>query len=101
MSSTRLMTTKQVADLLQVPVATLYRWRYYSDGPSSFRVGRHLRYRQAEVEAWIAQQEAKHPTKHLHTEKPHENHNPNRVNGLTQPQWGSAPGGTGKGWSMG
>ncbi len=95
------MTTKQVADLLQVPVATLYRWRYYSDGPSSFRVGRHLRYRQAEVEAWIAQQEAKHPTKHLHTEKPHENHNPNRVNGLTQPQWGSAPGGTGKGWSMG
>jgi len=98
MGTSRLMTTKQVADLLQVPVATLYRWRYYRDGPSAFRVGRHLRYRETEVESWITQQEAKQPTKYLDTEKPHENYNPNRVNGLTQPRWGSAPGGTGKGW---
>ena len=98
MGTSRLMTTKQVADLLQVPVATLYRWRYYSDGPSAFRVGRHLRYRESEVEAWITQQEAKQPTKQLHPEKPHENHNPNRVTGLTQQRWGSAPGRTGKGW---
>jgi predicted DNA-binding transcriptional regulator AlpA len=36
-----------------VPVKTLYQWRYKGVGPAGVRVGRHLRYRAADVEAWI------------------------------------------------
>jgi excisionase family DNA binding protein len=52
----RLLTTQQLADYLGVPVATLYAWRYTGDGPPGFRVGKHLRYRIADVEEWIHSQ---------------------------------------------
>jgi excisionase family DNA binding protein len=48
-----LMTPRQVAEYLGVPLATVYRWRYLGEGPSGFRVGRHVRYRRTDVEAWI------------------------------------------------
>ena len=47
------MTPDEVADLLQVPVATLYGWRYKGVGPLSVRVGRHIRYRRADIDAWF------------------------------------------------
>ncbi len=50
----RMATPAEVADYLQVPVKTLYQWRYRGDGPRAFRVGRHLRYRWEDVEAWLA-----------------------------------------------
>jgi predicted DNA-binding transcriptional regulator AlpA len=43
-----------VADLLAVPVQTLYQWRRKRTGPPAFRVGRHLRYDPAQLRAWIA-----------------------------------------------
>ena len=49
----QMMTPDEVADLLQVPLATLYGWRYKGTGPPSVRIGRHLRYDQAEVGRWI------------------------------------------------
>jgi len=49
----QLMTPDEVAELLQVPLATLYGWRYKGTGPPSVRIGRHLRYDQAEVGRWI------------------------------------------------
>jgi excisionase family DNA binding protein len=49
----RLLTVKELAHYLGVPVATLYRWRYQREGPAGFRVGRHVRYRRRDVEAWI------------------------------------------------
>lgn len=49
----RLLTVEELADYLAVPVATLYQWRYRKEGPTGFRVGRHVRYRWSEVEAWI------------------------------------------------
>jgi excisionase family DNA binding protein len=49
----RLLTVKELARYLGVPVATLYRWRYQREGPAGFRVGRHVRYRWRVVEAWI------------------------------------------------
>ena len=52
----RLITVQELADYLGVPVATLYQWRYRREGPPGFRVGRHLRYRWSEVEAWIERQ---------------------------------------------
>ena len=50
----RLATPIEVAAYLQVPVKTLYAWRYEGKGPRAHRVGRHLRYRWEDVEAWLA-----------------------------------------------
>ena len=52
-SRTRLLTPEDLAAELGVPVATLYRWRYHGTGPKALRVGRHLRYRRAEVDAYL------------------------------------------------
>ena len=54
--SERLMTLAEVSQLLGVPVATLYRWRHRGEGPTGYRIGRHVRYRRAVVEAWIETQ---------------------------------------------
>lgn len=54
----RLLTVQELAEYLGVPVATLYQWRYRREGPKGFRVGRHLRYRWSEIEAWVERQMA-------------------------------------------
>jgi excisionase family DNA binding protein len=51
-----LMTTAEVAAYLRVPVATIHQWRYRSEGPRAAKVGRHLRFRKADVDAWLEQQ---------------------------------------------
>ena len=51
-----LMTLLEVSQLLAVPVATLYGWRHRGEGPAGYRIGRHVRYRRAAVEAWIETQ---------------------------------------------
>jgi len=51
----RLLTPEEVAEVLGVPVATLYRWRHHHDGPRSLKVGRHLRYRSEDVEEFISE----------------------------------------------
>lgn len=43
-----------VAQLLGVPTATLANWRCAGKGPPFLKVGRHVRYRRGDVEAWIA-----------------------------------------------
>jgi excisionase family DNA binding protein len=48
-----LMTTEQVATYLTVPVPTIYQWRLRGGGPTAIRVGRHLRFRRSEVDAWL------------------------------------------------
>lgn len=49
----RLLSPDEVALFLSVPVKTLYQWRYKGVGPRGLRVGKHLRYRQDEIEAWL------------------------------------------------
>ena len=49
----RLLTVEDLADYLDVPVATIYAWRYRRRGPPGFRVGRHLRFRWSDIERWI------------------------------------------------
>jgi excisionase family DNA binding protein len=49
----RLLTVQDLADYLDVPVATIYGWRYRRQGPPGFRIGRHLRFRWSDVERWI------------------------------------------------
>lgn len=52
----RLMTPRELAEHLGVPVKTLYTWRTTARGPRAIRVGKHLRYRRSDVEAWLEQQ---------------------------------------------
>jgi excisionase family DNA binding protein len=48
-----LMSVKELAELLQVSVKTIYDWRYRGLGPAAIRVGRHDRYEPAEIERWL------------------------------------------------
>jgi predicted DNA-binding transcriptional regulator AlpA len=50
----RLLTRKQVAEFLGIQTATLARWKWAGkDGPPHVNVGRSIRYRQSDVEAWM------------------------------------------------
>ena len=48
-----LLSPQQLADYLGVPLATVYRWRCEGTGPRGIKVGKHVRYRQRDVEAWL------------------------------------------------
>jgi excisionase family DNA binding protein len=50
-----------LAALLNVPVGTVYRWNYERTGPPRVRVGKHVRYRREDVEAWISSRTERHP----------------------------------------
>lgn len=52
------LTPQDLAARLGVPVQTVYTWRTRGYGPRGFRVGKYLRYRLADVEAWEAEQVA-------------------------------------------
>ncbi|MDP9427844.1 MAG: helix-turn-helix domain-containing protein [Actinomycetota bacterium] len=54
MSRRQLLSTQNLAAYLQVPIQTIYRWRSCGEGPPGIRVGRHIRYRVDDVEAWLA-----------------------------------------------
>lgn len=49
-------TPAQVGEYLGVPVATLYQWTHKGIGPKVARVGRHLRYQWADIDAWLEEQ---------------------------------------------
>lgn len=52
MTAVRHLTVEELAERLQVPVATLYVWRSRHIGPRGMKVGRWVRYRLEDVEAW-------------------------------------------------
>ncbi|SFO10558.1 helix-turn-helix transcriptional regulator [Amycolatopsis rubida] len=54
--SAKLMTIEDLSEHLGVPVNTLYKWRTKGYGPAGRRVGKYVRYRPADVEAWIEAQ---------------------------------------------
>jgi excisionase family DNA binding protein len=49
----RLMTIDEVAEYTQLPKNTLYKMRSQRGGPRAARLGKHLRYRKSDVDAWI------------------------------------------------
>ncbi|TXS72428.1 AlpA family transcriptional regulator [Streptomyces sp. sk2.1] len=49
----RYLTPVDLADLLGVPVETVYQWRRKRTGPRGFRVGRHVRFDPEDVRAWV------------------------------------------------
>jgi len=49
----QLLTVDELAQVLRVPKATVYRWRSTGDGPRGYSIGRHVRFRWPDVEAWL------------------------------------------------
>jgi excisionase family DNA binding protein len=47
------MTTDELSEFLRIPRASIYRWRQDGSGPKAVRVGKHLRWRRSDVEAWL------------------------------------------------
>ncbi|MZD07756.1 helix-turn-helix domain-containing protein [Streptomyces sp. SID5785] len=52
----RYLTPVDLADLLGVPIETVYQWRRKRTGPRGFRVGRHIRFDPEDVRAWVQSQ---------------------------------------------
>jgi excisionase family DNA binding protein len=52
-ASTEFLGPEDLADLLGVPVQTVYRWNYVGSGPPVIRVGRFVRYRRSAVDSWL------------------------------------------------
>lgn len=50
-----LRTTEEAAAYLDIKPHTLAVWRWKSTGPAFIRVGRRIRYRQADLDTWLAQ----------------------------------------------
>lgn len=47
------MTVDDLARLLRIPKATVYRWRSMGEGPRGYSVGRYVRFRWSDVESWL------------------------------------------------
>lgn len=54
--SRTLMTIEDLSDYLGIPVNTLYKWRTKGYGPAGRRVGKYVRYRPEDVDAWVEAQ---------------------------------------------
>jgi excisionase family DNA binding protein len=54
----RLLSVQEVAELLQVPVKTIYQWRHRGEGPRPMRLGKYLRFDPVDVATWIEARKA-------------------------------------------
>jgi excisionase family DNA binding protein len=50
----RLLTADELAEYLKRPKATIYAWSHRGEGPRGIKCGRELRYRESDVERWLA-----------------------------------------------
>lgn len=44
-----------LAEEIGVPVRTVYAWRSRGLGPPGYKLGKHIRFRREDVEAWLEQ----------------------------------------------
>jgi len=51
-----LLTPDQLADEWGIPVQTLAQWRYLGKGPAFVRLGRKIRYRRPDLNAYLESQ---------------------------------------------
>jgi len=58
------VTLSELCAHLDVPIQTLYDLRSQGRGPRGFRVGRELRFRAGEIEAWLANLEEEDARRH-------------------------------------
>lgn len=54
--SDRYLEAWQLAELLKISQSNLAKYRLYGGGPVFIKIGKHIRYDRADVEAWIASQ---------------------------------------------
>lgn len=57
----QLMGPKELAEYIGVPLATVYAMNHRRTGPKRLRVGKYVRYRRSDVDAWLDQQEVATP----------------------------------------
>lgn len=55
----KLLSGDELGELVGVSTKTLADWRARGLGPAYVRIGRHVRYRPADVEAWIGERAAR------------------------------------------
>jgi excisionase family DNA binding protein len=53
LSEDALLTEDEAAESLRISVRTLQAWRLKAAGPPFVRVGRAIRYRRGDIQAWI------------------------------------------------
>lgn len=51
----RLYTEAEVAQITGVPIPTLADWRYRRRGPAFVKLGARVRYRESDLDAWLAE----------------------------------------------
>jgi excisionase family DNA binding protein len=51
----RLLTLAEAAERINTPEATLRYWVHLDKGPRSARIGRRRMFREADVDAWVAE----------------------------------------------
>ena len=54
-----LMTLAELCDELGISESTAYYWRQIGKGPKGARIGKNLRYRRSDVNAWLDEQFAR------------------------------------------
>jgi excisionase family DNA binding protein len=47
------MTVDELAEYLGLPVATIYKQRSEGTGPPGMRLGKYVRFKRGDVEAWL------------------------------------------------
>ena len=50
----RMLSSSELSEMTQIPERTLDQWAYLRKGPAFVKIGRHRRYRESDVEAWLA-----------------------------------------------
>lgn len=55
MAENKFMSYADVARECSVPESTVRYWVHMGQGPPSYKLGRHRRFRRSDVEAWIAE----------------------------------------------
>jgi predicted DNA-binding transcriptional regulator AlpA len=61
MSDEGLVDLEWLSEFLDIPERTIYAWRQRGEGPPAYRIGKYLRYRSRDVEAWLNE---RHDTEH-------------------------------------
>lgn len=51
-----LLTVREASEIAHTSPATLRYWRHAGSGPRSFKIGRRVMYKRADVEQWLQQQ---------------------------------------------
>jgi excisionase family DNA binding protein len=54
----QLLSPAELASYLKVPLDTVYAWNSRGGGPRRLTVGKHVRYRLEDVEAWLDSRQA-------------------------------------------